>query len=135
MPSLSSEQCWGKDRRQYSPRLFGVFSMELALAPVWGLRFITVRLAPVLCWKRLMVESIYYVISWLCHRQCPHCYEERFRPYRGNELNAVVSEARSNFEKIIDHFPDHMRFRVPEAASVEGVVPEMTGRIILSGGE
>ncbi len=82
-----------------------------------------------------MLESIYYVISWLCHRQCPHCYEERFRPYRGNELNAVVGEARSNFERIIDHFPDHMRFRVPEAASAEGVVPEMTGRIILSGGE
>jgi hypothetical protein len=24
------------------------------------------------------LESIYYVVSWLCHRQCPHCYEERF---------------------------------------------------------
>lgn len=82
-----------------------------------------------------MIESIYYVISWLCHRQCPHCYEERFRPYRGDELATVLDEARENFARIIDHFPEHLRFRVPEAAGPDGAVPEMTGRIIISGGE
>ncbi len=27
------------------------------------------------------MESIYYVLSWLCHRRCDHCYDTRFRPY------------------------------------------------------
>lgn len=81
------------------------------------------------------LESIYYVISWLCHRQCPHCYETRFRPYQGAELTSVVEESRRNFERIIDHFPETMRYRVPEDASAAGEVPERTGRIILSGGE
>ncbi len=82
-----------------------------------------------------MIESIYYVISFLCHRQCPHCYEERFRPYRGGELTAVLSEAQKNFPKIIEHFPEHMRFLCPEAAGPDGKVPEMQGRIIVAGGE
>ncbi|MBM3833236.1 MAG: radical SAM/SPASM domain-containing protein [Verrucomicrobia bacterium] len=82
-----------------------------------------------------MIESIYYVISWLCHRQCPHCYEERFHPYQGAELAGVAGEARNNFERIIDHFPEHMRYRVPEATAASGEVPERIGRIILSGGE
>jgi hypothetical protein len=81
------------------------------------------------------LESIYYVVSWLCHRQCPHCYEERFRPYHGAELNAVTAEARANFERIIQHFPDTMLYRVPEEATADGTVPTRTGRIILSGGE
>lgn len=82
-----------------------------------------------------MIESIYYVISWLCHRQCPHCYEARFHPYQGAELTTVLNESRSNFERIIDHFPDHMRFRVPEETGPNGIVPEQIGRIILAGGE
>ncbi len=81
------------------------------------------------------VESIYYVVSWLCHRQCPHCYEERFRPYHGTELDRVVSEAQSRFERIIDHFPPSMQYQVPEDAAADGTVPVKTGRIILSGGE
>ena len=27
------------------------------------------------------MDSIYYVITWLCHRTCDHCYDDRFRPY------------------------------------------------------
>ena len=81
------------------------------------------------------LESIYYVVSYLCHRQCPHCYEGRFRPYFGDELAAVTGQARANFERIIDHFPDSMRYRVPEESAPDGTVPERTGRIILSGGE
>src|SRR5262245_48046189 len=67
-----------------------------------------------------VLESIHYVISWLCHRQCPHCYEERFRPYHGAELTTVVSEARSHFQRIIEHLPDHMRYCVPEAMGPDG---------------
>ena len=39
------------------------------------------------------MESIYYVISWLCHRRCAHCYDTRFRPYVRDERDAVVGEA------------------------------------------
>lgn len=81
------------------------------------------------------LESIYYVVSYLCHRQCPHCYEDRFRPYHGDELAAVTGQARNNFARIIDHFPPSMRYRVPEDTAADGTVPERTGRIILSGGE
>lgn len=81
------------------------------------------------------LESIYYVISALCHRQCPHCYEDRFRPYHGDELTTVIGEARGGFRQIISHFPESMRYRVPEASAPDGTVPERTGRIILSGGE
>ncbi len=81
------------------------------------------------------LESIYYVISNLCHRQCPHCYEERFRPYHGAELSSVVAEARNSFRRIIHHFPNSMVYRIPEDTSPAGIVPEKVGRIILSGGE
>lgn len=27
------------------------------------------------------MDSIYFVITWLCHRTCDHCYDDRFRPY------------------------------------------------------
>jgi hypothetical protein len=39
------------------------------------------------------VESIYFVMSWLCHRTCEHCYEDRFRPYVRGELETVVETA------------------------------------------
>jgi hypothetical protein len=37
------------------------------------------------------MESIYYVVTFLCHRQCPHCYEDRFRPYYGDDLERVAA--------------------------------------------
>lgn len=81
------------------------------------------------------LESIYYVISWLCHRECPHCYEERFHPYQGTELETVTSEARGNFERIIDHFPESMLYKVPDETLPDGTENIRVGRIILSGGE
>ena len=39
------------------------------------------------------MESIYYVMAWACHRRCKHCYEDRFRPYVGGALEAVIAEA------------------------------------------
>lgn len=50
-------------------------------------------------------------------------------------MATVVDESRSNFNRIIDHFPHHMRYRVLEATALDGTIPERTGRIILSGGE
>ena len=76
------------------------------------------------------MESIYYVMTFLCHRQCPHCYEDRFRPYYGDELERVVSESRSNFQRIIGNFPERMTY-----LDIEDELREKPGRVILAGGE
>ncbi len=57
------------------------------------------------------MDSIYYVITWLCHRNCDHCYDERFRPYPEGAPDHTDSAA------IIAHFPD------------------VLGKVILAGGE
>ena len=81
------------------------------------------------------MESLYYVMSWACHRRCKHCYEQRFRPYVRDELESVVAEAEANFPRIIDHFPERMTFLDREDPHPDGSFPEKTGRIVLSGGE
>jgi hypothetical protein len=81
------------------------------------------------------VESIYYVMAWACHRRCRHCYEDRFRPYVRDELAQVVNEATVNFPRIIDNFPERMRYFDLEDPLPDGTLPEKTGRVIISGGE
>jgi hypothetical protein len=81
------------------------------------------------------MESIYYVMSWACHRRCKHCYEERFRPYVRGALDGVLREATTNFPRIIDNFPERMAYRDLDAAGADGALPEKVGRVILSGGE
>jgi hypothetical protein len=74
------------------------------------------------------MESIYYVLCWLCHRSCEHCYDERFRPYYGEDLRRVVEEARAGFPRVIANLPARMTWR--DATGVERI-----GRVILAGGE
>lgn len=81
------------------------------------------------------MESIYYVMCWACHRRCKHCYEERFRPYVRGELDAVVAEARQNFPRILDSFPERLTYLDLDDAQPDGTLPEKIGRIVLSGGE
>jgi MoaA/NifB/PqqE/SkfB family radical SAM enzyme len=81
------------------------------------------------------MESIYYVMSWACHRRCRHCYDDRFRPYVRGDLERVAAEAERNFPRIVDHFPDRMTYLDVDGAGADGVLPEKTGRVILSGGE
>ncbi len=81
------------------------------------------------------MESIYYVMAWACHRKCRHCYEDRFRPYVRDELEAVVREAERNFPRIVDHFPARFTYRDLDDPQADGTFPEKTGRVILSGGE
>ena len=45
------------------------------------------------------MESIYYVMSWLCHRTCRHCYEDRFRPYYGEDLERVLRTGNNGPDK------------------------------------
>src|SRR6516164_1039676 len=81
------------------------------------------------------MESIYYVMCFACHRRCKHCYEDRFRPYVRDKLAAVVAEAKANYARIIDHFPDRMTYLDLADPAEDGTLPEKTGRVILSGGE
>lgn len=75
------------------------------------------------------MESIYWVLCWLCHRTCKHCYDDRFRPYYGPQLDSVVEEARRAFPRIVENLPESMTF-------LEGPgLAEQKGRIILAGGE
>ncbi|MBM3811202.1 MAG: radical SAM/SPASM domain-containing protein [Acidimicrobiia bacterium] len=76
------------------------------------------------------MESIYYVMSWLCHRRCAHCYEDRFRPYHGEELVQVVEESRANYARVIGNFPERMTY-----LDVEHGGEEKAGSVILAGGE
>lgn len=74
------------------------------------------------------MESIYYVMTYLCHRNCPHCYEDRFHPYYGEDLERVAAQSRADFGPIIANFPDSMLFRTAAGEAKRG-------RIILAGGE
>ncbi|MFN7918803.1 MAG: SPASM domain-containing protein [Bryobacteraceae bacterium] len=76
------------------------------------------------------MESIYWVLSWLCHRTCEHCYEDRFRPYYGDDLRRVVDQSRANFARVIENLPDRMTY-----LDLDDNLAEKTGRIILAGGE
>ncbi len=81
------------------------------------------------------MESIYFVMTWLCHRRCVHCYDDRFRPYVRGALDKVVAESATNSSKIIANLPDRMTYRDLEKPQPDGSYPERPGRIILAGGE
>jgi len=83
------------------------------------------------------LESIYYVLSWACHRRCKHCYESRFRPYVREALQSVVEEARRTFPAVVANLPERLEYL--DLASPSETLPEgyhrRPGRIILAGGE
>lgn len=81
------------------------------------------------------MESIYYVLSYVCHRRCVHCYEDRFRPYHGAELQAQIQRAIADMPRIIDHLPTRLQYRDRQTPQPDGSLPERPGRIILAGGE
>jgi MoaA/NifB/PqqE/SkfB family radical SAM enzyme len=81
------------------------------------------------------MESIYYVLTWLCHRKCEHCYEDRFHPYYGEELDAVVAESKANFAGVIANLPERMTYLDTARPKPGGGFEEGIGRIVLSGGE
>lgn len=85
--------------------------------------------------EELSVESIYYVLSWACHRRCKHCYDTRFRPYVREELEHVVLEGETRYQKIIANMPDSMIYEDPNHLDKDGNPEKRIGRVILSGGE
>lgn len=75
-----------------------------------------------------MMESIYWVLTFACHRRCVHCYDDRFRPYLRGDFARVVEQGRAAYAKIIDNLPDDFAFR-----DKQGV--RKRGQLILAGGE
>ncbi|MDZ4799762.1 MAG: radical SAM protein [Bryobacteraceae bacterium] len=76
------------------------------------------------------MESIYFVLTWACHRTCAHCYDERFHPYYGADLERQVETASRNVPLIIANLPERMSF-----VDLDAGMAERRGRIILAGGE
>jgi len=83
------------------------------------------------------MESIYYVLSWACHRRCKHCYETRFRPYVRGALRAVVEGAKAAFPQVIANLPEDFTYLDLDAPSetAPGGYERRPGRLILAGGE
>lgn len=75
------------------------------------------------------MQSIYWVLTFACHRKCAHCYDDRFRPYGRGGPSRVVGEGRTTHEAIISNLPDDMTW-----------LDERTGNrnrtlLVLAGGE
>lgn len=82
------------------------------------------------------MQSLYYVATFLCHRTCHHCYEDRFRPYYGAERERVVNESVANHARIIENFPDQMTYLdLNDCDPQTGRPREKIGQVILAGGE
>ncbi len=81
------------------------------------------------------MESLYYSISYACHRKCKHCYDDRFRPYVREALENVVLEGEKAHEAIINNLPDKMTYLDLQNPRNDGSFEEKQGRIVLSGGE
>lgn len=81
------------------------------------------------------MESLYYVMSWACHRKCKHCYDTRFRPYVRGALDEVVTQSVTNMPTILENLPNRMTYLDLDDPLPEGGYREKVGRIILAGGE
>ena len=74
------------------------------------------------------MQSIYWVLTWACHRKCKHCYDDRFRPYVRDALTKVVGEGRAAYQTVIDNLPDDLSY-IDEAGERKPTT------LILAGGE
>ncbi|MCU0586338.1 MAG: hypothetical protein MUC46_09790, partial [Desulfobacterales bacterium] len=82
-----------------------------------------------------MLESIYYAISWVCRRACPHCYDERFTPYPPLEAASLTEQSRTVYPQVVRSLPETMIYTDLEDQTEDGTFRKKPGRIILSGGE
>ncbi len=80
------------------------------------------------------MQSIYWVLTWACHRKCKHCYDDRFRPYVRDALTEVVSEGRAAYQRVIDNLPDEMSWWNEEAGRRDRTLLVMAGGELLIDG-
>lgn len=82
-----------------------------------------------------MLESLYWAITWVCTRACPHCYDDRFRPYPAGERGRLTAAAWRVARRVVAHLPETFTYRDPEEEDDRGAFRVRPGRIVLSGGE
>lgn len=75
------------------------------------------------------MQSIYWVLTWACHRKCKHCYDDRFRPYVRDALTEVVGEGQRAYQAIINNLPDDMTWLDDKTGARERTL------IVMAGGE
>lgn len=80
------------------------------------------------------MQSIYWVLTWACHRKCKHCYDDRFRPYVRDALTDIVAEGQSAYQAIIDNLPDDMTWLNTETGKRERTLLVMAGGELLIDG-
>ena len=80
------------------------------------------------------MQSLYWVLTWACHRKCKHCYDDRFRPYVRDALSEVVGEGLASYEKIIENLPDDLSWHNDETGARERSLLVMAGGELLIDG-
>lgn len=80
------------------------------------------------------MQSLYWVLTWACHRKCKHCYDDRFRPYVRDALTDVVGEGQRAFEAIIKNLPDDMTWLDKKTGKRERTLLVMAGGELLIDG-
>ena len=75
-----------------------------------------------------VLQAIYWVLTWACHRKCKHCYDDRFRPYVRDALTEVVGEGQAAFQRVIENLPDDLNW-VDETGRRDRTL------LVLAGGE
>lgn len=75
------------------------------------------------------MQSIYWVLTWACHRKCRHCYDDRFRPYVRGALDDVIAEGAAAFPAVVANLPDDLTWRRPGSDARERTL------LVLAGGE
>lgn len=79
------------------------------------------------------MESIYWVLTWACHRRCAHCYDDRFRPYVRDGLARVVAEGQAAYVRILANLPDDMGWRDRDGARRRSTLILAGGELLLDG--
>jgi hypothetical protein len=79
------------------------------------------------------MQSIYWVLTWACHRRCKHCYDDRFRPYVRDALSEVVGEGRAAYQDIIDNLPPVMRYRDQDGQMQRTMLIMAGGELLIDG--
>jgi len=74
------------------------------------------------------MQSLYWVLTWACHRKCVHCYDDRFRPYVRAALTDVVAEGQRAYEAILANLPDDMSW-------IDAAGQRQPALIVMAGGE
>lgn len=79
------------------------------------------------------MQSLYWVLTWACHRKCAHCYDDRFRPYVRSALTDVVAEGQRAYEAILANLPDDMTWTDAAGARQPTLIVMAGGELLIDG--